>query len=145
MSSDEALLCGTISLEEVRGNRPTSRNTPGPHPVEYETPSMPINLQQPDERFGDRRRIFGGNRLPDKTPPNLFQLAWAAYNDKVLILLIVAAIIWLAVGLYQTFGQPHEEGEAAVEWIRGSSDYGYDFDCGVGWCSERLAKRASIC
>ena len=119
LSSGETLLCGTVSLEEVKGNRPASRDNLEPHPVEFETPSTPINLQRPDERFGDRRRIFGENRLSEKSPPNLFQLAWAAYNDKVLILLTVAAIISLAVGLYQTFGQPHEEGEAAVEWIEG--------------------------
>lgn len=51
--------------------------------------------------------------------PNLLQLAMAAYNDKVLILLSIAAVISLAIGLYQTFGQPHEEGKAAIEWIEG--------------------------
>ena len=75
LSSDKALLCGTISLEEVKCNRPRSRDNSGPHPVEFKTPSVPINIQQPDKWFRDRRRIFGENRLPEKTHPNLFQLA----------------------------------------------------------------------
>jgi hypothetical protein len=42
-----------------------------------------------------------------------------AYNDKVLILLTIAAVVSLALGLYQTFGTPHEPGEAQVEWVEG--------------------------
>lgn len=42
-----------------------------------------------------------------------------AYNDKILILLTIAAIVSLALGLYQTLGTPHEPGEAKVEWVEG--------------------------
>ncbi len=42
-----------------------------------------------------------------------------AYNDKVLLLLTAAAIISLALGLYQTFGIKHKPGEPKVEWIEG--------------------------
>ena len=43
-----------------------------------------------------------------------------AYNDKVLILLTVAAAISLALGLYETFGVEHEPGEPMpVDWIEG--------------------------
>ncbi|GME57287.1 ATPase P-type K/Mg/Cd/Cu/Zn/Na/Ca/Na/H-transporter [Neofusicoccum parvum] len=42
-----------------------------------------------------------------------------AYNDKVLILLTIAAVISLALGLYETFGQKHEDGEPKVEWVEG--------------------------
>jgi Ca2+-transporting ATPase len=119
LSSDEALLNGTISLEEVVGTMPESRDPLRLNSVEHRTLSMPVNPQRPDEPFGDRRRIFGENKLPEKNPSDLLKLAWAAYNDKVLILLTIAAVISLAVGLYQTFGQPHEEGEAAVEWTEG--------------------------
>lgn len=59
------------------------------------------------------------NRLPEKKSKSLLELAWLAYNDKVLILLTVAAIVSLALGLYQTFGTPHEPGEAKVEWVEG--------------------------
>jgi magnesium-transporting ATPase (P-type) len=59
------------------------------------------------------------NRLPEKKSKSLLELAWLAYNDKVLILLTVAAVVSLALGLYQTFGTPHEPGEAKVEWVEG--------------------------
>jgi Ca2+-transporting ATPase len=49
----------------------------------------------------------------------LLQIAWQTYNDKVLILLTIAAAISLALGLYQTFGVKHEEGEPSVEWVEG--------------------------
>ncbi|WDK10157.1 calcium-translocating P-type ATPase [Colletotrichum graminicola] len=41
-------------------------------------------------------------------------------KDKVLILLSVAAVISLALGLYQTFGATHHEDETArLEWVEG--------------------------
>ncbi|KFY46430.1 hypothetical protein V495_02459 [Pseudogymnoascus sp. VKM F-4514 (FW-929)] len=119
LSADEAFLYGTISLEEAKITRPPSKRPPLTHSTEYESPMELIQAQGPDQSFSDRRRIFGENRLPEKKPKNILQLAWMAYNDRVLILLTIAAVISLAVGLYQTFGQPHEEGEAAVEWIEG--------------------------
>ena len=119
LSSDEAFLYGTISLEEAKITRPPSKHPPMTHRTEYESPRPLIKAQGPDQSFSDRRRTFGENRVPEKKPKNILQLAWMAYNDRVLILLTIAAVISLAVGLYQTFGQPHKEGEAAVEWIEG--------------------------
>ncbi|KAL5354785.1 plasma membrane calcium [Pseudogymnoascus australis] len=118
LSSDEAFLYGTISLEEAI-TIPPLKHPPMTHRTEYESPRPLVKAQGPDQLFSDRRRIFGENRVPEKKPKNILQLAWMAYNDRVLILLTIAAVISLAVGLYQTFGQPHKEGEAAVEWIEG--------------------------
>ncbi|KAL5346756.1 plasma membrane calcium [Pseudogymnoascus australis] len=119
LSPDEAFLYGTISLEEAKITRPPSKHPPMTHRTEYESPRPLIKAQGPDQSFSDRRRTFGENRVPEKKPKNILQLAWIAYNDRVLILLTIAAVISLAVGLYQTFGQLHKEGEAAVEWIEG--------------------------
>jgi Ca2+-transporting ATPase len=44
---------------------------------------------------------------------------WVAMNDKILWLLTGAAVISLALGLYQTFGVKHEPGEAKVDWVEG--------------------------
>jgi Ca2+-transporting ATPase len=44
---------------------------------------------------------------------------WIALHDNVLILLSVTSIISLALGLYQTFGQPHAPGKPRVEWVDG--------------------------
>lgn len=68
--------------------------------------------------FGDRIRIYGKNVLPAKKATSLWILMWRAYNDKVLILLTIAAIISLALGLYETFAGRHNDG-ASVDWIEG--------------------------
>ncbi|CAI6089274.1 unnamed protein product [Clonostachys chloroleuca] len=78
---------------------------------------QPPHTDNKSSRFIDRRRIFSENRLPDKKKKSFLQLAWQTHNDKVLILLSIAAIVSLALGLYQTFGGAHEEGEVGVEWI----------------------------
>ncbi|KAJ2892517.1 putative plasma membrane calcium-transporting atpase 4 protein [Zalerion maritima] len=76
-------------------------------------------VQPRDGHFEDRLRVFSDNRLPSKPPKTIFQLLWANYNDKVLILLTAAAVVSLALGLYQTFGVEHEPGEPKVEWVEG--------------------------
>ncbi|KAJ9644673.1 plasma membrane calcium [Coniosporium apollinis] len=75
--------------------------------------------KQSSDAFADRKRVFSDNRLPERKPKSIWELAWIAYNDKVLLLLTAAAVISLALGLYQTFGQTHEPGEAQVEWVEG--------------------------
>ncbi|POS71435.1 calcium-translocating P-type ATPase [Diaporthe helianthi] len=72
------------------------------------------------ELFSDRTRVYGRNVLPPKKATPLWRLMWNAYNDKVLILLTVAAVISLALGLYETFGVEHPPGAPpAVDWIEG--------------------------
>lgn len=72
------------------------------------------------ESFADRIRIYKRNVLPAKKPTPLWKLMWNAYNDKVLILLTVAAVISLALGLYETFGVEHDpDAPAPVDWVEG--------------------------
>jgi Ca2+-transporting ATPase len=106
LSLDEATLDGVVTFEDA--------TTPS-------TTDKPTNTVKDAgaNAFADRKRVYSDNRLPVRKPKNIFQLAWMAYNDKVLILLTCAAIISLALGLYQTFGVKHEPGEPAVEWIEG--------------------------
>ncbi|KAI5856728.1 plasma membrane calcium-transporting ATPase [Durotheca rogersii] len=70
--------------------------------------------------FVDRIRVFGKNVLPAKKATPIWILMWNAYNDKVIILLTVAAAISLALGLYETFGTPKEPGAPpSVDWVEG--------------------------
>jgi Ca2+-transporting ATPase len=92
------------------GNLPEPKTTINIAPGTYDSKS---------KNFWDRRRIFSENRLPNKKNKTIWQLAWQTYNDKVLILLTIAAVVSLALGLYQTFGGTHEEGDVGVEWIEG--------------------------
>lgn len=71
-----------------------------------------------------RARKFGHNRLPSKVGKSFFRLCWEAMKDKVLILLSVAAVISLALGLYETFGEGtlyDDEGKPLpkVDWVEG--------------------------
>jgi len=80
---------------------------------------LPTSQYSRDEPFAYRKAIFGENRLPGKKPKTLLRLMLIALDDKVLLLLSITSIISLALGLYQTFGQPHEPNEPRVEWVDG--------------------------
>lgn len=72
------------------------------------------------EPFGDRIRVYNRNVLPAKKATPFWKLAWNAYNDKVLILLTVAAVVSLALGLYETFGVYHPpDAPMPVDWVEG--------------------------
>ncbi|KAL1985174.1 hypothetical protein VTN96DRAFT_8196 [Rasamsonia emersonii] len=117
LSVDETYLDGTVSFEEAvratnagdRPPKPASRtNTMG---------SSATKSSQSEDAFADRKRVFGTNRLPTKKIKSIWELAWIAYNDKVLILLTVAAVISLALGIYQSVTAT--DGEARVQWVEG--------------------------
>lgn len=87
--------------------------------------SMDATAVYSKDAFADRKRIYKDNRLPEKKAKSIWQLMWIAYNDKVLILLSVAAVISLALGIYQSV-RPSTQAElqsgtreARVEWVEG--------------------------
>lgn len=111
LSVDEKKLDGTISFEEAATvSSPASDETAVEEPELVRTQTMG---RPGSGTFDDRRRIFGDNKLPQRKPKTIFQLMWLAYNDKVLIVLTVAALIALALGIYQA------ETTGGVEWIEG--------------------------
>lgn len=116
LSEDEQRLHGNVSFEEA-----TAVSSPafsGDTRVEEPDATEASNTASKGS-YEDRKRIFDDNHLPERKAKNILQLAWMAYNDKVLILLTVAAVIALALGIYQAVGQPHPPGEPGVEWIEG--------------------------
>jgi Ca2+-transporting ATPase len=114
---DEQHLDGVVTFDEaITPSATQSPQKSSPNGVAH-TDSEPSGAKE--NAFADRQRVFSDNRLPVRKPKSIFQLAWMAYNDKVLILLTCAAVISLALGLYQTFGVKHKPGEPAVEWIEG--------------------------
>jgi Ca2+-transporting ATPase len=64
--------------------------------------------------FCDRLRVFSQNRLLERKPTGFSKLLWMAYNDKIIILLTIAAIISLSLGIYETIDEGH-----GVNWIEG--------------------------
>ncbi|KAI1650841.1 calcium-translocating P-type ATPase [Daldinia loculata] len=120
LSPDEKHLEGKISFEEATNRSSSKLANEG-----LESPQTPVvrsdtgRKHESEEQFIDRKRVYGDNRIPEKKGKSFLQLVWITYNDKVLILLSIAAVVSLAVGLYQTFGTEHEDGQPSVEWIEG--------------------------
>ncbi|KAI0174995.1 putative calcium P-type ATPase NCA-2 [Pestalotiopsis sp. NC0098] len=114
LSLDEKQLDGAVSFDQATGktSKSTNEGTEDPQaPARRNTASG----RHADSSFADRKRVYSDNRIPEKKGKTFLQLVWITYNDKVLILLSVAAVVSLAIGLYETFSG-HGEG---VEWVEG--------------------------
>lgn len=123
LSSEETRLDGAVSFEAATDRHDKKLVTEGsaaaaPGVVRSST-SKSSKAARADGPFADRYRVFRDNQLPAKKGKTLLQLMWITYNDKVLILLSIAAAISLGVGLYQTFGSDHKPDEPKVEWVEG--------------------------
>ncbi|PLN74945.1 calcium transporting ATPase [Aspergillus taichungensis] len=66
------------------------------------------------ERFSDRRRVFGCNEQMAPRPLGVWRLLWNAYNDKIIILLTIAAVVSLSLGIYEAVS-----GQSKVDWVEG--------------------------
>ncbi|KAL1955127.1 hypothetical protein VTO42DRAFT_8991 [Malbranchea cinnamomea] len=115
LSIDETLLDGTVTFEEATKGAGSISVTE--QPPETPQPSGRPGSANEQDGFADRKRVFGDNRLPAKKTKTIWELAWIAYNDNVLILLSVAAAISLALGIYQSVSASH--GEARIQWVEG--------------------------
>ncbi|PSN61781.1 calcium-translocating P-type ATPase [Corynespora cassiicola Philippines] len=115
LSLEESELSGSVSFEEVTKlyNKPLGS---GPSQAGASPPGS-----HGGEAFGDRKKVYSSNVLPAKKPISFFTLMWQAYyRENVLILLTVAAVISLALGLYETFGVDHGPGAPpSIDWIEG--------------------------
>ncbi|KKP05770.1 Ca2+-transporting ATPase [Trichoderma harzianum] len=113
---DEHYIVQSITFDQAT----TAHLSPGLLKESEQAGNHPLvcSKDKPGSSFADRKRVFGENRLPERKSKSILQLAWIALHDHVLILLSVAAIVSLALGLYQTFGQTKHEG-AKVEWVEG--------------------------
>ncbi|KAK2027174.1 calcium-translocating P-type ATPase [Colletotrichum zoysiae] len=113
LSLDEVAVRGHVSFEEATGHKEPTFVAPGAQP-------SATTSHANSNGFTDRTRVYGRNVLPAKKATTLWKLMWNAYNDKVIILLTVAAVISLALGLYETFGAEHDPAEGQpVDWVEG--------------------------
>ncbi|GAQ05475.1 calcium-transporting ATPase 2 [Aspergillus lentulus] len=109
--ASERNLPGAVTLEEARqaalckteSNRLLLANS---------TRSRPD--QETSTPFFDRTRVFGRNVLPEAKRKGFGRLLWDAYNDKIIILLTIAAVVSLALGIYEAVS-----GQSQVDWIEG--------------------------
>ncbi|KAF9890268.1 hypothetical protein FE257_006182 [Aspergillus nanangensis] len=124
LSLDETKLEGAVSFEDAKATNPPDSM---PKSVSQPPPRQQTNstVKLSEDSFADRKRVFSDNRLPERKPKNILQLAWIAYNDKVIILLTIAAVVSLALGIYQSVRPLTDEEkkkgghEARVEWVEG--------------------------
>jgi Ca2+-transporting ATPase len=112
LSVDEAHLNNAVSFEDATGRKADSK-------WEVSIEKSTSHEKSESAPFSDRKRVFKDNRLPEKKGKSLLQLMWITYNDKILILLSIAAVISLAVGIYQTVGIEHEPGVTPLDWVEG--------------------------
>ena len=126
LSVDEVTLEGAVSFEEA--TRHKKRGTLGSESTysaadDYtaaRTGKGTGSNAPVEHQFQDRRRIFKDNLLPAKGAKSIWRLMWEQYQDKILILLTVAAVVSLALGLYETLGVKHPAGSPpSVDWVEG--------------------------
>jgi P-type Ca2+ transporter type 2C len=118
LSVDEVGLDGTVSFQEAVDAGSAEKEL-GPIKRSTTSGTMSSSPEMSSNSFADRKRIFGDNRLPQKKAKTIWELAWIAYNDKVLILLTAAAVVSLALGIYQSVKPRLGDTEAHVEWVEG--------------------------
>lgn len=116
LSPDEHKLDGQVTFKDATSQGLSEASEPS-----AQESSRIQQSSASSNSFDDRKRIFGDNVLPARKSKTIFELIWIAYNDKILILLTVAAAIALALGIYQST-QPPPPGSndgPSVEWVEG--------------------------
>jgi Ca2+-transporting ATPase len=115
LSVDEARLEGAVDFEEVAPSTHIKSTAKSIHKsAEVETPPPAPVSSGAGEPFEDRVRVFSRNRLPARKSTGFFKLFWIAYNDKIIILLTIAAVVSLSLGIYETV-----DGGTGVDWVEG--------------------------
>jgi P-type Ca2+ transporter type 2C len=118
LSVDEVGLDGNVSFDDaVRAASAEKDLGPLKHSATSGTASSSAGIT--NNSFSDRKRVFKDNRLPQKKSKTIWELAWIAYNDKVLILLTIAAVVSLAIGILQSARPRPGDKAAHVEWVEG--------------------------
>lgn len=114
LSNDEVRLEGTVNFQQVTPPLYNKRSSISKPPLdEGGSTSAPVSAGE-GSPFEDRIRVFSENRLPARKSTGFFKLFWIAYNDKIIILLTIAAVVSLSLGIYETI-----DAGTGVEWVEG--------------------------
>ncbi|KAL2819842.1 hypothetical protein BDW59DRAFT_181569 [Aspergillus cavernicola] len=108
LSPNESILSKSVTIDEARQIALSAKGSSShslPHTSTIPSSSSP---------FTDRHRIFGTNALPSAPKKKFSRLLWDAYNDKIIILLTIAAVVSLSLGIYEAVS-----GQSQVDWIEG--------------------------
>lgn len=121
LSLDETTLTGTVSFEEATTKPEASRHSSDE--TEQDSPQQSdLRKDIGDDKFVDRKRVFNDNTVPPRKPKSFWYLVWAAYNDKMILLLTAAAVVSLALGIYEAVDYKQHGGDdpgKALAWVEG--------------------------
>ena len=117
LSVDETSIPDRVSFEDARQASKHDKKKDG---IAVADQNVKVTDHEVKGQYHDRKRIFKDNRLPTKKSPSIWRLFWIAATDKVLIILTIAAVISLALGIYEAVGQTPPPGEGpSVDWVEG--------------------------
>ena len=117
LNVDEVYISEKISFEEATQS---ARTTKPPNAGTVIAEDVMVMDHEVKGQYHDRIRIFKDNRLPTKKSLSIWKLFWNAFNDRVLIILTIAAIISLALGIYEAIGQTPAPGSGpSLDWVEG--------------------------
>lgn len=111
LSMDETRLDGQVSFDDATS---AASEKAAFSDIPLSRHATNASVREVKDQFEDRLRVFRDNRLPERKPDGILVLIWRAYNDKILILLTIAAVISLALGIYESVA-----GESGVDWVEG--------------------------
>ncbi|KAF9383337.1 hypothetical protein CPB97_006535 [Podila verticillata] len=110
----EGVLAG-LHADPIRGlstaNRPLSQVVDESEKFDQGHPGGASGGGGTGGTFAEREEFFGRNVLPKRKPKSIFKLMWIALHEKILILLLIAALISIALGIYEDYGMTHEPTE----------------------------------
>lgn len=117
LSVDETSISDSVDFEDATRS-PYSKKSPSSGPVIGQ--ETIVSGHEVQGQYHDRRRIFKDNRLPTKKSLSIWRLFWNAFNDRILIILTIAAVISLALGVYEAVGQERTAEEPqSLDWVEG--------------------------
>ncbi|RKP37646.1 PMCA-type calcium-translocating P-type ATPase [Dimargaris cristalligena] len=117
-------LCEKLRVDPSQGLCPDemfeSDSTPGPGHQESSALLASSHLADKGKGpFAARQAVYGENRLPAVDQVSFWSLVWCAYQDKTLIMLSIAALVSLAVGLYDDYLGEHRHNDVKLGWVEG--------------------------
>ncbi|KAH9025691.1 calcium-translocating P-type ATPase [Lactarius deliciosus] len=81
--------------------------------------SLKFSARAYEATIQDRQRIYGHYTPPQRPTKSLLLFMWLALQDKVLVLLLIAAVISFTLGLFQDFCTSRPQGDHPVDWVQG--------------------------
>ena len=98
LSVDETTISEKITFEEATHAATIKKSSHARTVIGHEEN---VSSREVPGQFEDRKRVYKDNRLPTKKSLSIWKLFWNAYNDRILQILTAAAVISLALGIYE--------------------------------------------